>query len=254
MRCDTHLYAATTPQPQTTSARVTGPRGRIAQFPIQLMTKTGESARPLNDEPTESLVDWTRTHGRQVGLGLIVVAVAIVGTLLVRSSSAKKDASASRALADAQRSVASGNLPLAAADLQKVVTQYGSTNAGTQGRLLLAQVLFQQNKVDEGMKVLDEVGSGGAMAASVHALRAAGLEQAGKSSEAASEYLKAAEATKLSSEQASYRADAARAYVSAKNTAEALKIWTAMAEDASSPLNAEAKLRVGELSASVAAR
>ncbi|MEO7962904.1 MAG: tetratricopeptide repeat protein, partial [Gemmatimonadaceae bacterium] len=218
------------------------------------MTKTGEAARPLHEDPTESFSDWMRLHGKQLGLAAIAVAVFASAFILVRSSNDKKGASASRALSDAQRSVASGNLPLAAADLQKLVTQYGSTSAGNEGRLLLAQVYFQQNKIAEGMKVLDDVGSGGTTVASVHALRAAGLEQAAKPAEAAAEYLKAADATQMTSEREGYRADAARAYAVANKKDEALKIWETMAADPSSPLNAEAKLRIGELTAAVASK
>lgn len=218
------------------------------------MTKTGEAARSLQEDPTESIADWIRIHGRQIGIGAIAVAAVVAATWLVRTSNEKKGASASRALSDAQRSVASGNLPLAAADLQKLVAQYGSTSAGNEGRLLLAQVYFQQNKISEGMKILDDVGSSGATASSVHALRAAGLEQATKPAEAAAEYLKASDATTLASEKESYRADAARAYAAANKKDEALKLWKVMADDPSSPLNAEAKLRMGELSAAPAAK
>ena len=103
-------------------------------------------------------MDWLQAHGRQVGIGAIVVAAIVAGTWVFSRSNATKAAGASRALGDAQRSVASGNLPLAAADLQKLVQRYGSTPAGTQARLLLAQVNFQQGKVAEGLKILDEIG------------------------------------------------------------------------------------------------
>lgn len=218
------------------------------------MTKTGEAARPQLDESAESAFDWMQSHARQLGIGAIVVVAIAVGSWVVVRSNATKAAGASRALSEAQRSVASGNLPLAAADLQKLVQRYGSTSAGAQARLLLAQVNFQQGKVADGMKLLDEVRSAGPLQASVHALRAAGLEQEGKSAEAAAEYLRAADAATMQSERAGYRSDAARAYATAGNTAEALKIWQAMADDPTSPLNAEARLRVGELSATVANR
>lgn len=199
-------------------------------------------------------MDWVQSHGRQIGIGAIVVVALAAGSWVVSRSNDTKAAGASRALSEAQRSMTSGNLALAAADLQKVVSRYGSTTAGTQARLLLAQVQFQQGKLADGMKVLDEVGSAGAMQASLHALRAAGLEQSGKSAEAAEEYLKASSASNLPSERESYKADAARAYVTAGKKDEALKIWQAIAADDASPLNGEARLRVGELSASVATR
>lgn len=211
------------------------------------MTKTGEAAKPQFDGSAESLMDWARTHSRQVGVGAIVLAVAAAGAWLVSSSNATKSANAGRALSDAQRSVASGNLPLAAADLSKLVQRYGSTTSGVQARLMLAQVYFQQGKVPEGLKLLDEAGSAGAQQASLHGLRAGGLEQSGKALEAAAEYLKAATATSLPSERESYRSDAARAYVAAGKPDEALKLWKAMADDPSSALNSEANLRIGEL-------
>ena len=219
------------------------------------MTKTGEAARPQLDDSAESVMEWVQAHGRQLGIGAIVVVALAAGSWVVSRSNATKAAGASRALNEAQRSVASGNLPLAVADLQKVVARYGSTPAGTQAKLLLAQVQFQQGKLPDGMKVLDEIGgSAGAMQASYHALRAAGLEQSGKAAEAAEEYLKASTSSALPSEREGYKADAARAYVAAGNKTEALKLWQAMADDQASPLNSEARLRVGELSASVAAR
>lgn len=204
------------------------------------------------DDTAESLMDWIQTHIRAIGIGALVVVAVGAGAWVVSSSNATKSAAASRALGDAQRSVASGNLPLAAADLQKVVQRYGSTQAGTQAKLLLAQVLFEQGKVDEGLKMIDEVGSAGVLQPSLHGLRAAGLEQAGKPAEAAPEYLKAAQATNLPSERESYRSDAARAYLAAGNKEEALKIWKDIAADPSSTLNAEARLRVGELTAAPA--
>lgn len=193
-----------------------------------------------------------QANARAVGIGAIVIAALAAGTWVVSRSNATKALAASRALGEAQRSVSSGNLPLAAADLQKVVQQYGSTPAGVQAKLLLAQVLFQQDKVDEGLKVLDETGRAGALQSSLHALRAGGLEQAGKAAEAADEYLKASQTTALASERESYKADAARALSAAGKKDEALKIWEAMAADQASALNSEARLRVGELSATVA--
>lgn len=218
------------------------------------MTKTGEAARPQQDDSAESLTEWVQAHARELGIGAIVVAAMIAGTWVVSRSNVSKAAGASKALSEAQRSVTSGNLPLASADLQKLVQRYGSTPAGVQAKLLLAQVLFQQGKVSDGMKVLDGVGSGGPLQAALHALRAGGLEQTGKTLESAQEYLKASQASELASERESYKADAARAFATAGKKDEALKIWEAIAADQSSPLNGEARLRVGELSAAVAAR
>jgi len=75
------------------------------------------------------------------------------------------------------RVVMSGNAALAQSDLQALLRRYGGTTAAIQARMLLAQVLFGQGKVDEGLKELDAVSSPGPFAASLHALKGAGLEQ-----------------------------------------------------------------------------
>jgi len=214
------------------------------------MTPSQKTTNLGLDDSAENLADWVRAHGRQVGMGaLAVVAIAAV-LYFVRASNETKELAASRALTEAQRSVGSGNLPLAAADLQKLSDRYGSTRAGKEGRILLAQVQLQQGKVAEAMQTLDAVGSAGVLQSSVHALRGAALEQSGKPAEAAAEYLKASSTAQLKAEAESFKADASRAYLTAGNRAEALKIWEAIATDASSVLYNEAQLRIGELTAS----
>lgn len=217
------------------------------------MTDTA-SARPAArrlDDDESSLFDWIRSHGRIAAYAGVTVVALAAATYMWRRSDAIKQQRAEQALVSAARTFSSGNLPLAQSDLEKVVARYGSTNAGAQARLLLAQILFEQSKVDSGLRVLQDVGSGpgGAFAASVHALRAGGLEQLNKPAEAAVEYERAAEASRGSVERDSYRADAARAYTAAGQTAKALTIWQALAADEQSPMSAEARLRIGELSA-----
>ncbi|MCC6319549.1 MAG: tetratricopeptide repeat protein [Gemmatimonadaceae bacterium] len=203
------------------------------------------------DDAGATALEWAKTHSRQLGIGVIVVA-ALAGVLwVVRSQQEGNELTASRQLVAAQRSVGAGNLPLAAADLRKLVDRYGSTRAGREAQVLLAQVELQQGKTADALKVLDEMGSGGAQAGSMHALRAAALEQTGKPAEAAAEYLKASAATSLSGEAESLRADAARAYLAAGKKDEALRIWKDMAANPASVLYSEALLRVGELSAQV---
>ena len=215
------------------------------------MTKTGESAKPPMDidDHAENLAEWIKANGRQASLIVIAAFVIVAGGLLWRSSSDKKEVNAGRALADAQRSFTAGNLALAQSDLQKLVQRYDGTVAADQGRLLLAQVYYDQNKVDDGLKALDRVNSSGPFKASLHAIRAAGLEQGGKAAEAGAEYRKASDLAVTESDKGQYLSDAARALKAAGKKDEALKIWKDMAADENNPFSAEAKLRIGELTA-----
>jgi predicted negative regulator of RcsB-dependent stress response len=201
----------------------------------------------IQEDGGESLVEWARANTNKISIvGLVIVAAAAVG-LLWRASADKKEVRASQALAAAQNVVASGNAALAQSDLQALLRRYGGTTAAIQARMLLAQVHFGANKVDEGMKELDAIGSPGPYKASVHALRAAGFEQSGKGAEAGAEYEKAAAASPTKLAKAAYHSDAARAYLAAGKTEEAKRIWEAMAADDSNPLAGEAKVRLGEL-------
>jgi predicted negative regulator of RcsB-dependent stress response len=204
---------------------------------------------PPSDDAAESIAEWFQAHLREVAIGAILVLVVAAGTWLWRASAEKKAVNASQALGDAQRVFASGNLPLAQSDLQRLVQRYSGTNAALEGRLLLAQVYFQQDKVDEGLKVLRDAGAGGPFESSIHSVLAGGLEQQGKSAEAAAEYLKAAETALDEDSKSTMKAEAARAFEAAGDSSRALQLWTELASDDTNPMSGEARIRIGELEA-----
>jgi len=197
----------------------------------------------------ESFMEWARANSKRISIGgIVLVAVAAIGWLW-RASADKKEMRASEALAAAQAVVTSGNAALAQSDLQALLRRYGGTTAEIQARLLLAQVHFGQGKVEDGLRELNAIKSPGLYAASVHALKAAGLEQSGKPAEGAAEYELAAAAATTNLNKAAYQSDAARAYLAAGNTDAAKRIWQAIAADDTNPLSGEAKVRLGELTA-----
>ena len=217
------------------------------------MTRTGDAGRPPIEVHADSAMDWARANARAIGIGAIALAVVLGGGALWRRSSAIKEERAGKALSEAQRSFASGNLPLAQSDLQKVVQRYGGTRAGIQARLLLAQVHFGQGKPVDGVKTLDDINSPGVFASAVHALKGAGMEQQNKPIEAADHYLQAAKDATSDIQRDGYRVDAARAYAAGNRPADAIKIWQSMAADESSAYSSEARVRLGELTAKPAA-
>ncbi len=194
-------------------------------------------------------MEWARANANKLAIGGIVGAVLLTGVLLWRASAEKKEINASVALARAEGVVRSGNAALATSDLQSFLQRYGGTKAAIPGRLLLAKVQFEQGKYDEGLATLSDVGNPGPFAASYHAMKAAGLEQAGKPAEAAVEYEAAAASARSDNARAQHNADAARAYLSAGNVDAAKRLWSAMAADDANPMAGEARVRLGEINA-----
>lgn len=201
------------------------------------------------EDRSESLLDWARQNATRLTYGGIALAALLAVGLLWRASADKKEVNASAALARIEGVVQSGNAALAQSDLQDFLRRYDGTKASVQARMLLAKVQFEQGKAEEGLAALAAVKSPGAFGAAFHALRAAGLEQAGKDAEAAAAYEAAAAAAASEPAKAAHQADAARAYLNAGNVSEARRIWTAMASDDANPMSGEAKVRLGELNA-----
>lgn len=212
-------------------------------------------ARPDVEERVDSFVDWLELHSRQLMYGSIALLLIAGGFWFYRQSNAKQAQSASTALSESEAAIASGNLPLAQSGLEKVVQRYGSTPAGAQARVLLAQVHYEKGEYQQGMKELEPVTSDkdAYTAAAALNLTAAGLEQSGKYPEAAATYQKAAERAPYKIDHDVYMASAARVLTTAGKTAEARKIWSALANDDQSTAAAEARVRLGELEAKAGA-
>jgi tetratricopeptide (TPR) repeat protein len=142
-------------------------------------------------------------------------------------------------------------MPLAISDLQKVAARYEGTLAGTQASMSLAQALYDQKKFKEGVEALKKAESSAPddLKASVHVLEADGYEEMKSFEAAAEQYKLAVQATRFPAEKTQYQAAAARAYMAAGKTAEAKAIWSELAKDDTGPEAAEAKVRLGEVTA-----
>ena len=204
-----------------------------------------------DEDSLERLVEWAQLNTKAIGIGVVVVVLAIGGYFVMHQTAINKEANAERDYFNAQRSVQAGNLALAQADLEKMLPRYTGTHSGTLGAILLAQLQYQQGKFADGIKTLEgaAVTSPAAMVASVRGLIGAGNIDQQKYAEAAKVYLQAANEAAFPAEKENFRAEAARAFGMAGNTAEALNLWQAIAEAPDSPRASEARVRVGELTA-----
>jgi predicted negative regulator of RcsB-dependent stress response len=217
------------------------------------MTRTGVAARPAPDfdERADSFLTWSQLHARQLGIAAIVIVVVALGAWLYAHSRQVRSVTASTQLATAEQAMSAGNAALAQSDLERLIKRYPGTRAGKEGRLLLAQVLYQKGQYAQGIAQLTELTTSDerAIAANAENLIGAGYEEMQKWADAATHYERAANTTPYPAYKDGFLANAARAYTEAGKTDEAKRIWQSLASDPSSPSAAEARVRLGQLEA-----
>ena len=215
------------------------------------MTKTASPPPPQIDDRADTFFLWIQTHMRQVAIAGVVVVALGLGYWLWKQSQVARERNASIELLTASQTIQSGNLALAQSDLEKLVARYEGTNAAAQAAFELAAIYYRQGQYDRGIALLQQLTTSSDDAL-VKAMAengvAAGYEGAGKFADAAGHYRRAAELTRLEDERDVYLANAARAYQTAGNKTEAIAIWRRLAE-AEGPQSAEARVRLGELTA-----
>lgn len=211
--------------------------------------------RPDVEERVESLVAWLEAYSRQLMYGAIALLVVAGGFWFYKQSNMRQAESASTALSEAQSALAAGNLPLAQSDLEKLIQRYGSTDAGMQAHVLLAQVHYDKGEFVQGIAELKPVvdSKSAYTAASAINLTGAGYEQSGKFADAAAAYEKAAGKAPYKTDRDVYMANAARALTTAGKVDDAKKIWTDLAKDDEGSASAEARVRLGEIEAKAGA-
>ena len=197
----------------------------------------------------DSLTEWVMLHKREVTWGVVALAVIVLGIWYYERSQTLRAQRAESQYFQARQGAASGNVLLAASDLQKVATRYEGTRGGAQAALAAAQLMYDQKKYKEGIATLEkaEPKAPEEFKASMHVLEAGGYEELKDFVSAAAQYKAAATATRFPADKAQYQAAAARDYMAAGKSDEAKAIWTELAKDDTGPMAAEAKVRLGEL-------
>ena len=215
------------------------------------MTTPNIPARKRSGADEETMTEWFMLHQRDVAWAVVALAIIVGGFWYYERSQSIKAQRAEAAYFQARQSAAAGNLPLAVSDLQKVVSRYEGTSAGTQAALTLAQTLYDQKKFKEGLDVLKaaEAKTPDDFKPSIHILEAAGYEELKNLVAAAEQYKLAAQVTRFPVDKAEYQAAAARDYMAAGKTEEAKAIWRELVKDETAPTAAEARVRLGELEA-----
>jgi len=213
------------------------------------MTNTGEAARPTPTIEAESLGELWIIHQKKILVGAIVVAASAGGFWLYQRSGQIKEEKGGLAYAAAEASFMGGNQAIAIPELEKVVSRYQGTTAGTQAAMLIAQSLMDQGKGPEAVTVLESAlrSAPKALTAGVQSLIGAAYESQGKPTEAAAAYARAAAASAFVQDRDMHLIEQARNLVAANDLAGAEKIYAEMARREDSPFAGEARVRLGEV-------
>jgi predicted negative regulator of RcsB-dependent stress response len=222
------------------------------------MPKTKSPPPTAADEiDMDRVMDVIVTRKREFAIGAVVVVALAGGVLLWRLSSNQKNERARVALSDATYTLYSGNRPLGETQLQAVADRYRDTAAGIEAAMVLAQTDFEEGRWADGLKVLDGIKQSSAIGefkAPIDGLIAGGYTDSKKYDEAVKSYQAAADESKFQPVKDLYLADAARVLQTAGKNDDARKIWEELSSRPDSPSVAEAKVRLGELSAAPATK
>ncbi len=214
-----------------------------------------DSGVTMKEPKAESFMDWFHVNSRLVTIGALAVILAGGVAWYVPTYRAQKNANADKALMAAKQSAASGNLALAESDLKKVTERYAGMPAGTDAGMLLAQIKLDRQDykgAQADLQALAEKVGGGPTGPAIQALIGDAIAQQNKPADAAAAYERAAGMTSMVNEKAMYLAKAGRSYLDAGKQPEARKIWeTLAAQTENQGLAAEARVRLGEMTASV---
>lgn len=173
-------------------------------------------------------VDIAREHGRNIAVGVGVVALVIAGLLLFRANQGSADRTASTQLSLATRDLEANQLDAAAAKLTDIISRYGGTPSGNRARFFLGELELRRGNAaaaDAQLQAfLGKVGSGDWFWAAAQRARGVALENQSKFAEAAAAYEAVLRGNVSDDDKARALLDAARAKRLAGDTAGCLAL------------------------------
>jgi tetratricopeptide (TPR) repeat protein len=186
-----------------------------------------------------------------IGAATVVAALAVVAWFTVEYR-ANKEQAAAQALDQARFVSQSGNLPLAANDLDRIIEQFSGTRSAAEAVILLAQVRLLQEQPHLAAEGLQSAVAdlSEQFQAPAYGLLGSALENAGNPADAAVAYENAARTTWYHAVAAQYLNDAGRAWWSAGDAQRAILAYERVLSDYPESRSAsEARVRIAELRA-----
>ena len=200
---------------------------------------------------------WAVEHTRQLVYAAAGIVVVIAAVWLYVTSERRKEAFAAQALDAARTDAESGNLPLAANDLSRLIDRYGGTRAADEAEILLNQVRLMEGEGQVSLVVSDlqsfvKGHHPDYVLASAWALLGGALEQQDKFRDAASAYGEAIKTATHDFLKAEYLLDRGRTLAVAGDSADARAAYSEVLEKYGQlGESQEARVRLGELGGTV---
>ncbi len=194
---------------------------------------------------------WVRAHQKLV-LGVAgAVVVAALGVWLVMETGQRRQLRAAEALDQARNIAESGNLPLAASELQKLIETFRGTEAASEAVVTINQVRMVNGQSELAVVSLQDylkTNPKKVYKVPAQGLLGEALENAGRPEEAGQAYLGAAEDAEVPYLKAQYLLSASRAFTNAENPEAAVKaLQTILDKYPNVNATTEAKVRLAEL-------
>jgi outer membrane protein assembly factor BamD (BamD/ComL family) len=212
---------------------------------------TEQRPQTAETDRAEQWLAWAKANQRRLTI-VAGVLVVIAGAIWFGvSAKTRRETFARRELDGARMAAESGNLPLAANDLSRIASTYGGTRAGQEAVVLLAQVRLLQDQPEMAVNEISEFIADGPQPqyrGPAYAALGAALEDLGRFAEAGQAYEEGARASEYALVAARFLLDAGRAYMTAADTAAALRIYQQILRDhGETGAASEARLRMAEL-------
>jgi len=215
----------------------------------------GSEPKPATTPPDAGtrLVAWLQAHRKAVIAGAVAITIVALSAWFVVEYRRNKEAAAAQALEQARFTSQSGNLPLAANDLSRLIDEFSGTAAADEAVILLAQVRLLQEQPDlaaDELRQADPDRLRSQFRSPAHGLLGTALENSGQAAGAAQAYEDASQASWYDNVAAEYLLDAGRAWTAVGDATRAVAAYQRILDDYSeSPSIVEARVRLAELQA-----
>ncbi len=205
--------------------------------------------RGAEQEP--AALQFIRKHERRLmwaGAAVVLAIFVVWWTLAARQ---RKELAGDQALQRARITLQSGDLAQGVSSLNGVIDGFGGTMAANQAALLLNEVRLTEGQAALAAQELERFAPSAPPALRAQAFRLLGVarENTGNPAGAAEAYGRAADHARGSIFGSRLLLDAARAHAAAGDSVLAVAALERVLADSTSPVVAEARVRLGELSA-----